>query len=179
MRVLSLVVPMLSIAAVVGCGGDSRPSIASIVSPRFDQGDPAAGASISGHANFITPAGEHVSRSFHARVMPDGSVQGEFVQWITALDGERRPNKGDLDCLRFIAPNDAVASGPILVNDNPDFIGRTQIFRVRDDGEGSDAVDRMSSVYIRQPITKLDCQTLTPLETNMLPLEGGNLQVRP
>lgn len=179
MRVLSLVVPMLTVAVAVGCGGDSRSSVASVLSPHFDRGDPAAGASISGHGNWINPAGEHVSRSFQARVMPDGSVKGEFVQWVTALNGDRRPNRGDLDCLRFLAPNDAVASGPILVNSNPDFIDRTQIFRVRDDGEGSDAVDRMSSVFIRHPSTGLDCRTLTPPESNMLPLEGGNLHVRP
>lgn len=176
MRCVSLAVPMLSLVTVLGCDADSRPDI---VSPRFDLADPAAGPSISGHGNWINPAGEYVSRSFHARAMPDGSVQGEFVQWVTALNGERRPNKGDLDCLRFIAPNDAVVSGPILVNNNPDLIGQTQIFRVRDDGEGSDAVDRMSSVFFRQPSTGLDCQTLTPPESNMLPFEGGNLQVRP
>jgi hypothetical protein len=176
MRAMSLVVPVLALAALVGCDGDSRRSI---VSPQLDVAEPASGPSISGHGNWINPAGEYVSRSFHARVMPDGSVQGEFVQWVTALNGDRRPNKGDLNCLRFIAPNDAVVSGPILVNNNPDLIGQTQIFRVRDDGEGSDAVDRMSSVFFRQPSTGLDCQTLTPPESNMLPLEGGNLQVRP
>src|SRR5688572_21004112 len=140
MRAASLVVPMICIAALGGCARDSRPEI---LSPQFDVADPAAGPSISGHGNWINPAGEYVSRSFHARVMPDGRVEGEFVQWVTALDGERRPNKGDLNCLRFIAPNDVVVSGPILVNDNPALVGQTQIFRVRDDGEGSDAVDRM------------------------------------
>jgi len=175
MRASSLVVPIISLAAVIGCGRDSRRDI---VSPRLDLDGPEAGASISGHGEWINPAGELVSRSFHARLMPDGSVQGEFVQWVTASNGDRRPNRGDLDCLRFVTPNDAVVSGPILVNDNPDLIGDTQIFRVRDAGEGNDADDRMSSVFFREPGT-FDCRTLTPPETNMRPLEAGNLQVRP
>lgn len=177
MRTLRMIIPMFFLATVYGCGADGR---SSIVAPALDfDGRVGAGPSISGHGEWINPAGELVSRSFHARVMPDGTVQGEFVQWVTALNGDRRPNRGDLDCLRFIAPNDAVVSGPILVNDNPDLIGDTQIFRVRDAGEGNDADDRMSSVFFREPSTELDCHTLTPPETNMRPLEGGNLQVRP
>ena len=175
MRAASIVVPILSLAGLFGCEGDARRGI---VSPGLDLDNPAAGASVSGHGEWINPAGELVSRSFHARVMPDGTVQGEFVQWVTALNGDRRPNRGDLDCLRFITPNDAVVSGPVLVNDNPALLGVTQIFRVRDAGEGNDADDRMSSLFFREPGT-FDCQTLTPPETNMRPLEGGNLQVRP
>ncbi len=175
MRAASTLTSLLSLAALLGCESGSARDIAS---PELDLASQGAGSSISGHGNWINPAGEYVSRSFHARVMPDGSVHGQFVQWITALNGDRRVNMGDLDCLRFIAPNDAVASGPIHVNLNPAFIGDTQIFRVRDGGEGGDADDRMSSVFIREPGT-FNCQTLTPPESNMLPLEGGNLQVRP
>ena len=175
MRITALAVPMLAVL-VVACSENAR----SAVSPDFDvASDAAAEPSISGHAEWINPAGELVSRSFHAQFMPDGTVRGEFVQWVTALDGQRRPNRGDLVCLRFITPNDAVASGPILVNENPDLIGDTQIFRVRDGGEGNDADDRMSSVYFRDPSTMLDCTTLTPPESNMRPLAAGNIQVRP
>ena len=175
MRLASIA--LLSVTAIsLGCSNDS---LGDMTAPQLDPAaDPAAGSSISGHGEWINPAGELVSRSFHARVMPDGSVQGEFVQCVTALNGDRRPNRGDLNCLRFITDNDAVVSGPILVNENPDLIGVTQIFRVRDAGEGAEADDRMSSVFFREPITGLDCQSLTPPETNMRPLEGGNLQVR-
>ena len=175
MRTASIAVSILSLVAAIACGRDSRPGL---VSPDLDLNGPGPGPSISGHGEWINPAGELVSRSFHARVMPDGIVQGEFVQWVTALNGDRRPNRGDLDCLRFIAPNEAIVSGPILVNENPALIGDTQIFRVRDAGEGNDADDRMSSLFFREPGT-FDCQTLTPPETNMRPLEAGNLQVRP
>ena len=175
MRVTWLAVSMAAIL-VAACSERARDP----VSPNVDLAEEAAAEpSISGHAEWINPAGELVSRSFHARLMPDGTVRGEFVQWVTALNGERRPNRGDLVCLHFITPNDAVVSGPILVNENPDLIGDTQIFRVRDGGEGNDADDRMSSVFFRDPSTGLDCTTLTPPETNMRPLDAGNIQVRP
>ena len=177
MRNLQHVAAILALAVAVGCIEEKSTGI---MGPQLDvaQADPATGPSASGHGNWINPAGEYVSRSFHGREQ-DGVVRGQFVQWITALNGDRRPNKGDIDCLRLISPQDAVLSGPITENNNPALIGQTQIFRVYDDGEGADAVDRMGSVFFRTPESGLNCQNFTPTESNVTPIESANIQVRP
>jgi len=177
MRNMQHAAAVLAFAVTIGCIEERGTDI---TAPQLDvaEAEAASGPSASGHGNWINPAGEYVSRSFHGREQ-DGVVRGQFVQWITALNGDRRPNKGDIDCLRLISPQDAVLSGPITENNNPALIGQTQIFRVYDDGEGADAVDRMSSVFFRTPESGLNCQNLTPPDGNVTPIEGGNIQVRP
>ena len=107
MRAMSLAVPVLTLAALVGCDGNSRRSI---VSPQLDIADPAAGPSASGHGNWFNAAGEYVSRSFHAREMEPGVVEGSWEYHFTSPDGEKRLNKGEVNCLRIIPPNEAVIS---------------------------------------------------------------------
>lgn len=195
MRSMHYAVASLALAVSIGCSQDTGTAIAA---PQLDQESAASGPSASahgnwtspagetvasgpsasGHGNWINPAGEYVSRSFQGRKQ-DGVVRGEFVQWITALNGDRRPNKGDINCLRLISPQDAVLSGPITDNLNPALIGQTQIFRVYDDGEGADAVDRMGPLSFRTPESGLNCQNFTPPDGNVTPIESGNIQVRP
>ena len=167
---LACVAVLTSIAA---CGGESsKDATAPLLSSHAE-----SGPSASGHANWINAAGESVSRSFHARIMPSDSVRGEFVQWVTALNGARRKNQSEIDCIHFLAPNDVMLSGPVRVISNPVLRGQTQIFRVRDNGEGADAADEQSHLFFRQPSTGLDCRTFPPPATT--PIEGGNIQVRP
>jgi hypothetical protein len=174
MRMVQPTGVLLVASIVAGCG---REPVSPILTPAMSVAD-GAGSWAGGHGNWINPAGERVSRSFHGRVMPDGSVQGNFEQHITALDGTKRINRGDITCLRLLAPNDAVLSGPIHVNANPAIIGWTQIFRVQDNGEGEDSGDRMSGLTFRAPEPRVDCQTFTP-PPPATEIFGGNLQVRP
>jgi hypothetical protein len=133
---------------------------------------------VSGHGNWINPQGEYVSRTFHAVVKVGDVVEGNFVQHITALTGEKRVNMSDVDCLRLLSPNEAVLSGTVRENINPAVIGQTQIFRVLDNGEGSDDPDQMSVLVFRQPTLGINCNNLIPLPA-MTAIEAGNLQVKP
>ena len=185
MRNLQHVTALLALSVSVGC---SEKRGTEVMAPQLDEvaadADPATGPSASGHGNWINAAGEYVSRSFHAQEK-DGVVTGEFVQWVTILnddqgkDGARRRNVGDIDCLRLISPNEAVLSGPIKENVNLALIGQIQIFRVYDDGEGVDAVDRQSGLAFRDPDAKVNCQNFTNPDANTTMIVGGNIQVRP
>ena len=183
MRNLQHVAAVLALSVSVGCIEEKGTDI---MAPQLDvaEAEPASGPSASGHGNWTNAAGEYVSRSFHAREK-DGVVTGEFIQWVTILnddqgkDGARRRNVGDIDCLRLISPNEAVLSGPIRENLNPLLIGWTQIFRVYDDGEGVDAVDRQSGVVFRAPDSGVNCQNFTNPDANTTMIFGGNIQVRP
>lgn len=159
---------------VASCFTDS-PS--GLTSTQLDEATAESGPSASGHGNWTNAAGESVSRSFYARLMPDGTVRGEFIQHVTALDGTVRKNQSEIDCMHFLAPNDVVLSGVVKVNVNPAAIGQTQIFREVDNGEGGDAVDMQSALFFRQPATGLNCRNLVP--EPVTPIEGGNVQVRP
>ena len=175
MRNMQHAAAFLALAVSIGCIEERGTDV---MAPQLDVAEAASGPSASGHGNWINAAGEDVSRSFQGREH-DGVVHGQFVQWITALDGVRRANKGDIDCLRLLGPNEAVLSGPVTENVNPVLVGQTQIFRVYDDGEGSDAVDRMSGLTFRTPESGVNCQNFTNPAANTTPIESGNIQVRP
>ena len=177
MRNVQHAAAILVLAVAVGCIEEKSTGI---TGPQLDvtEADAATGPSASGHGNWINTAGEGVSRSFHGREK-DGVVTGHFVQWVTAVNGDRRRNVGDIDCLRLISPQDAVLSGRILENANPVLVGQTQIFRVYDDGEGSHAVDRQSGLTFRTPESGVNCQNFTNPDANTTPIESGNIQVRP
>jgi hypothetical protein len=173
------VLPAL-VVLVLGCGPDSGRSL---VSPELDALG-TSGQSASGHGNWFNAAGEYVSRSFHAITKEDGLVRGNFVQHVTAVTGEKRVNKGDINCLLIgpnaagLGPNEAVLSGTVEENVTPSLIGQTQIFRIQDNGEGSkDLPDQMSPLFFRTPESGIDCRSfLPPIVT---PIESGNLQVKP
>ncbi|MFL5401827.1 MAG: hypothetical protein ACJ8BF_03330 [Gemmatimonadales bacterium] len=147
------------------------------VSPQLDV--LSTGASVNGHANWINLQGEYVSRTFHGNVKEGGIVEGNFVQHITALNGDKRVNKSTVDCIRLLSPTDAVVSGTVEENINPLVIGQTQIFVIQDNGEGAEASpDQISALVFRQPALGINCNNLTPLPATS-EIEAGNVQVKP
>jgi hypothetical protein len=177
---------VLALAGSVGCSADAGRDIVS-PSAQLSVSDPSSGPSAHGHADWINPAGESVTRLFHAKQRTDGTVDGKFVQYTTSLTGETRVNRGDIDCLLIgpiaelgLGANEAVMSGPIREIMNPDMIGQTQIFRVQDNGEGSqDPPDEMGPLSFRTPESELDCRSFLPLDRLVTPIIGGNIQVKP
>jgi hypothetical protein len=170
--------PLICGTTLLACATDSSPTAAR--SPRFSAvqlSESESGPSASGHADVTQePSGANRTFSFHARVMPDGGVAGEY-------DNHNRQqgfvNHGDINCLRFIGTNGAVMSGVIQRSDNPNAPpGATSVFRVEDNGEGADdPPDRVSQLVNLPPGSTDNCQTITPVI--LFPLEGGNVQVRP
>ena len=165
---------LLSIATLTGC------TSASVSEPTAPESRAlfarnGVGSQVTGHATVTQAPGVLRTFSFSARRMPDGTVEGNFVNH-NRLGGA--VNHGDIDCLRLIPPNGAVLSGPIRKHTNPTFVGRRTVFRVEDNGEGGDdPPDRVSQLVNLPAGSTLDCQTLTPVV--LLPVEGGNIQVRP
>ena len=164
-------------ATLLACAADSGPTAARSPAASVQLSESDAGPSASGHADVIQlPSGAKRTFSFHARVMPDGSIEGEY-------DNHNRQggfvNHGDIDCLRFIDGNGAVMSGPAQRSTNPAApAGTRAIFRVEDNGEGADDLpDRVSQLIIVPEDSPSDCQTFTP--AILFPLVGGNIQVRP
>ena len=176
MRIAHRATAVLALVITVACARDSGP--AAVTAPQLDQSDGESGPSASGHTNWINARGEYVSTSFHGRDK-NGVVEGNFVQWVTSVDGVRRENVGTIDCLRIIGTQDAVLSGRVEENANPALVGAVQIFGVHDDGEGADAVDRRSPLTFRAPAAGVDCQNFTPAAATFTPIEGGNIQVKP
>ena len=165
-------------ATLAACASEPSPSDALLgPSATIQFAEVASGPSASGHADVIQlPSGAKRTFSFHARVMPDGSVEGEY-------DNHNRQggfvNHGDIDCLRFIGTNGAVMSGRVQRSTNPAApAGSRAIFRVEDNGEGTgDLPDRISQLFNFPPDSPSDCQNFTPVI--LFPLVGGNIQVRP
>lgn len=161
---------------LLACAGesDSRDPASRLAAPAPSLSE--AGPSVSGHGNIIQlPSGALRTFSFHARVMPDGTVQGEY-------DNHNRQggfvNHGDIDCLRFIGTTEAVLSGRASRSTNPLAPeGSVTIFRVEDSGEGDDVVDRVSQLLIFPADSPNNCMNFTPATT--LPIVGGNVQVSP
>jgi hypothetical protein len=164
------------VLTVLACNADSsgQDQLSRIVSPALSVD--AAGPSVSGHGNLTQlPSGANRTFSFHARVMPDGTVQGEY-------DNHNRQggfvNHGDIDCIRFIGTNGAVLSGRSTRSTNPlGPEGTVTIFRVEDLGEGADIIDRVSQLLIFAADSPNNCMNFTP--PVLLPIEAGNVQVRP
>lgn len=163
---------------LLACASESSPTAARpSASAEVQLSESAAGPSASGHADVIQlPSGAKRTFSFHALVMPDGSVEGEY-------DNHNRQggfvNHGDIDCLRFIGTIGAVLSGPVQRSTNPAAPpGSRAIFRVEDNGEGADDVpDQVSQLAVVAADSPLTCQNFTPAP--LFPLVGGNVQVRP
>ena len=165
-------------AIVLACAADSGPTGArSPGASLLEVAQDAPGPSASGHADVTQlPSGATRTFSFHARVMPDGIVEGEY-------DNHNRQggfvNHGDIDCLRFLGPTSAVMSGPAQRSTNPGAPpGSVSVFRVEDNGEGADdPPDQVSQISIFPPGSTVNCETFTP--AILFPLIGGNIQVRP
>jgi hypothetical protein len=168
---------LLCAATLFGCSAESTSEVLApdAVAPRLDAFGASSGPSASGHANFINAAGQLVQRTFHARQKEDGLVEGNFVQHNTVLG---LVIKGDIDCLLLLGLNQARMSGPIREHTDPTFIGTTAIFRVADNGEGSnDPPDQISGLFTPGAGSTLDCKTfVNPFFT---PIQSGNIQVKP
>jgi hypothetical protein len=99
-------------------------------------------------------AGQFASRSLSVRKYDDGSVTGESQIHVMKEQGtgpdvcDGDVYHADLNCLQ-VWGNVAIASGPVTqANDAAaDFIGRTAVFAVQDNGEGAnDEADRLVRV---------------------------------
>lgn len=135
----------------------------------------AGGPSASGHGN-LTIGGELRTFSFTAVTHRDGTVTGQGQ-----LNNRQQGVKLHLtiDCL-LVSGNTASVSGTVTSVSGPTAVqvGDRFIFRVVDNGEGSKAPpDTISLVFSFPPSVMIDCKV--PFVVPLLPIDGGNIQVRP
>jgi hypothetical protein len=172
------VATLLCAGTLLACSAE--PNSSHVLAPQLRLSETpvnAAGPSASGHANVtLVPSGALRTFSFHARVMPDGTVEGEYDNHNRQLGTS---NHGDVDCLRFIGTNRAVMSGTIRRTNNPGgTVGGRTIFTVEDNGEGDDdPPDRVSQLLLLPPGSNQDCTNFT--NTTSIAIEGGNIRVDP
>ena len=101
----------------------------------------------------------------------------------TAATGEAKINDAsagvrvdvDVNCLNVIG-NYAIVSGVVTRSNDPTLVGDEAAFAVQDNGEGAKAPpDLMSIVNFYNVGVGPDCRVLS--EYDLVPLEGGNIQV--
>ena len=134
----------------------------------------AAGPSVNGQGTLsfdgIPIEGEGFRHfTFHARVLKDGSVQGNGV--LTYIGGVRNISF-DINCLN-VDGNHAIMSG-VTTRDNqfPENEGNPFWFEVFDNGEGKNAdPDQMSLYFWTAATCEID------FAVDLYDIEGGNVQV--
>jgi len=113
--------------------------------------------------------------SFSAITKKDGSVTGQATlhRRATTLFFA----KVDVNCLNIVG-NTATVSGVVTNSSNPEAIGLVALFRVTDNGEGQgNTSDQISLLYFDAPDSGTDCRITEFIP--QVPIEGGNIQVKP
>jgi len=134
-------------------------------------------ASATGSGHMVRPDGTFRSFSFTAAKRADGTVTGQVQLNSRSFDVFVHI---DVDCLRVVG-NTAYMSGRITFSSDPaqGFIGELNRFAVQDNGDGPDAVDRISTIPENpgnaDPKTCQDDMTDRPLARVV---QRGNVQVR-
>jgi hypothetical protein len=157
--------------AVIAFSGAVRPTAA------------GAGPSASGHGTILVtnPDGKTVRRqfSFSAKQMPDGTVQGNAILHNPAFD-PRYDTQIKITCLQVVG-NRASFGGSIRKTSDPAFNDEfdAAFFTVYDNGEPGKAVDTISPVFFDNVVGPETCQFIGPDDFNQIPVQSGNVQVRP
>ena len=128
--------------------------------------------SVTGHGN-LTILGGLQTASFHAVQHQNGAITGSLV---VKSRGQAIRLFADINCL-IIVGNKATLSGVVTQTNNPAvLVGDGVWFEVMDNGEGANnPPDSMTDVQVFPPFVNCSFTNLSPL----LPIEEGNIQVRP
>ena len=143
----------------------------------------AAGPSASGHGTVLLQdtEGKTVRRqfSFSARIMPDGTVKGSGILHNPSFD-PKYSAQFDITCLQ-ISGNRASFGGSIrkttdsVFNDEFD----AAFFTVFDNGEPGAGNDTISEVFFDNVVEPSTCQFIGADDFPQIPIESGNVLVRP
>jgi len=140
-------------------------------------------ASANGHGTLLVtdPNGKTVRRqfSFSAKQMPDGSVKGNAILHNAQYD-PRYDAQFEITCLQVVG-NRASFGGSIKKTSDPAFNDEfdAAFFTVYDNGEPGKAVDTISAVYFDNVVPPSSCQFIGPNDFVQMPIQSGNVQVRP
>jgi hypothetical protein len=104
-------------------------------------------------------------------------VHGQYVQNTTGLDGAKRVNAGDIDCITLIGTNTALVSGTIRRHTIPELIGLAVVFFVVDNGAGSSGTPDQVGSLSAFPPGEEDCTDLRLAGGDPFSIESGNVLV--
>lgn len=142
----------------------------------------APGPSASGHGTILLQdtEGRTVRRqfSFSARVTADGSVQGSGILHNPSFD-PKYSAQFDITCLQVVG-NRASFGGSIRKTTDPVFNDEfdAAFFTVFDNGEGA-GNDTISEVFFDNVVEPSTCQFIGADDFPQIPIESGQVQVRP
>ena len=143
----------------------------------------ANGPSASGHGTVLLPdtEGNTVRRqfSFHARQMPDGSIQGSAILHNPSFDPKYDAHF-NITCLQIVG-NRASFGGSIRKTSNPVFNDEfdAAFFTVFDNGEPGAGNDTISTVFFDNVVEPSACQFIGADDFPQEPIEAGNVRVSP
>ena len=142
-----------------------------------------AGSSASGHGTILLQdtEGRTVRRqfSFSARIMSDGTVKGSGILHNPSFD-PKYSAQFDITCLQIVG-NRASFGGSIrkttdeVFNDEFD----AAFFTVFDNGEPGAGNDTISEVFFDNVVEPSTCQFIGADDFPQIPIESGQVQVRP
>jgi hypothetical protein len=121
----------------------------------------------------VTLDGGFRTFSFTAVQLKDGTNKGQAELFNRGQDVRVHV---EIDCLRIFDGNKATMSGVVTESSDSSLVGLGAIFKVQDNGEGVNATpDTISRLFID---TGLDCHNVS-FNPTMIPIDDGNVQVRP
>ena len=137
---------------------------------------------VSGQGTFLSwkeyedyPEGIKRTFSFHAGIMPDGSVKGSGV--LHYIGGEA-DIKFDITCMTITGNRVKLSGFFTLVSLDPPLVGKPCFFIIEDNGEkAGDNPDRISELDWVDA-EQVDCAEKSD-EMEMWPIDRGNIQVKP
>ena len=143
----------------------------------------AGGPSVSGHGTVLlqNTKGKTVRRqfSFSARVMPDGTVQGSGILHNPSFDPKYDAHF-DITCLQIVG-NRASMGASIRKSSDPVFNDEfdAAFFTVFDNGEPGGGNDTISEIFFDNVVEPSACQFIGADDFPQIPIETGNVLVRP
>ena len=139
--------------------------------------------SASGHGTVLLQdtEGRTVRRqfSFSARVMPDGSVQGSGILHNPSFD-PKYDAQFDITCLQIVGNRASFGASIRKTSDtvfNDEF--DAAFFTVFDNGEPGTDNDTISEVFFDNVVEPSTCQFIGADDFPQIPIESGQVQVRP
>src|SRR5262245_44429928 len=144
---------------------------------------PVAGPSASGHGTVLLQDtdGRTVRRqfSFSARFNPDGSVSGSGVLHNPSFD-PKYDAQFDITCLQIVGNRASFGAAIRKTSDsvfNDEF--DAAFFTVFDNGEPGNGNDTISEVFFDNVVEPSACQFIGADDFPQIPIESGQVQVRP
>ena len=139
--------------------------------------------SANGHGTVLlqNTEGKTVRRqfSFSARINSDGSVSGTAILHNPSFD-PKYSAQFDITCLQIVG-NRASFGGSIRKTTDPVFNDEfdAAFFTVFDNGEPGGGNDTISEIFFDNVVEPSACQFIGADDFPQIPIEGGNVQVRP